>query len=604
MRAEERITGIPSAETLGRPLWEVQLRLVPEEKRTPDLGRIAAERIERAFEEGPGPKRLLEQEIQRPDGSRRFIQSVVFVIETDDRILACGIVRDLTERVELERDLAAEKRKFQSVVESTPDMIARLDKGLRYIYVSPSVLLGSGLRSDSILGKTISELGLPPDLGEKWQRAVETVFATGRQMHFEAGYNTPAGLRYFASSIVPEFSEGGQVETILVVARDITDRKRGEDELRESEDRFRKFFELGLVGMAIESPTGEWIEVNDRLCDIYGYSRDELVHLHWRDITYPDDLDKDLREFNMLVQGAIDHYVLEKRYIRKDGRIIYCTISVRGSRRNNHLAFIYVIVVDITAQKEAETELAQAKEHLEAKVAQRTRQLQLSKERLEAEVVERKRAEKDVRELAHRLIRIQEEERLNTAKELHDDIGQLLTYVRLQLDAIHRISQEPATRQIEEIQDTIAKTVQQVRNLSSSLRPAVLDGLGLLPALDWLIGQYTAKTGITVNFRRGEGIPTIPDTVSLVAFRVVQEALTNVAKHAHVQEVDVSARFHSGVLLLEISDKGAGFDPASATLSAGIAGMRERVRQAGGRFAVRSKPGAGTTVSAQLPVSI
>ena len=207
--------------------------------------------------------------------------------------------------------------------------------------------------------------------------------------------------------------------------------------------------------------------------------------------------------------------------------------------------------------------------------------------------------------LSQRLIEVQEEERRHIARELHDEIGQQLTGLKLLLDTIRGRPVQVALERLAEAHELIEDLVARVRRLSLDLRPAMLDDLGLLPALLWLFDRYTGQTGVRVNFDH-EGLEQrVPETLETAAYRIVQEALTNVARHAGVNEVTVHAGRNGGAVKLQIVDHGAGFDcngAPSARVGDGLAGMRERVALLGGRMTIESAPGAGTRLTAEFPL--
>jgi signal transduction histidine kinase len=208
--------------------------------------------------------------------------------------------------------------------------------------------------------------------------------------------------------------------------------------------------------------------------------------------------------------------------------------------------------------------------------------------------------------LSRRLVELQEAERRHIARELHDEIGQVLTGLQLVLEMGTRVTTAAARRGIGEAKALVHELISRVRELSLDLRPAMLDDLGLLPALLWHIERYTAQTKVKVTFEHAGLETRFSPEAETAAYRIVQEALTNVARHAAVDRATVVLGVTQDMLCLQIQDTGVGFDPHAALLSetsSGLAGMRERATLLGGRLVVESVPGAGTRVTAELPLS-
>jgi PAS domain S-box-containing protein len=225
------------------------------------------------------------------------------------------------------------------------------------------------------------------------------------------------------------------------------------------------------------------------------------------------------------------------------------------------------------------------------------------------DVTERRRDEETLRTLSRRLLTAQEEERRRLARELHDEVGQVLTAVKIQLQSLLRAGTggtPPSAARLQGAVDSVDHAIGGLRVLAFNLRPAILDDLGLSAALRWQGDRFAAETGteVTLNIDRLDG--RLPTEVETACFRVAQEALTNVARHAHATRVDIELRRgpqeDPDALGLRIRDNGAGFELPDARRRMaeggcmGLSGMEERVRLAGGRFEVRSQPGRGTSI--------
>lgn len=260
-------------------------------------------------------------------------------------------------------------------------------------------------------------------------------------------------------------------------------------------------------------------------------------------------------------------------------------------------------------RKRGEEALRRAHDELEQRVRERTAELSSANAMLVEQIAERRRAEEELRKLSHKLVDVQESERRDIARELHDEIGQLLTGLKLALETSPLLKNGEAKKEMEQTRAIVNELMARVRDLSLNLRPAMLDDLGLLHALLWRFERYAAQTGIRVisNLEGLKGIEgeRMRPEVELAAYRIIQEALTNVARYAGVGEVKVNVAADAENLSIQVIDHGRGFLPKAALASgdsSGLAGMRERARLLGGSLTIDAAPGAGTTLTALLPI--
>ncbi|MFM8320841.1 MAG: histidine kinase [Chloroflexota bacterium] len=231
----------------------------------------------------------------------------------------------------------------------------------------------------------------------------------------------------------------------------------------------------------------------------------------------------------------------------------------------------------------------------------------ISNARLFREVNE---SHESLRLLSKQLVNAQEAEKRRLARELHDEVGQMLTSLNLNLGAINQglEAPQPSRRQVhEQIEQTrqmVDHLLQQVRDMSLDLRPSILDDLGLLPAVLALTDRYTAQTGVQVALRHNDLARRCPPEIETAAFRMIQEALTNVARHAQVETVAVRLLSGPLSLVVQVEDNGGGFDPEQVRrlASSGLSGMQERVRLCGGSLQIEAHPGRGACLTAEFPL--
>jgi two-component system, NarL family, sensor histidine kinase UhpB len=221
------------------------------------------------------------------------------------------------------------------------------------------------------------------------------------------------------------------------------------------------------------------------------------------------------------------------------------------------------------------------------------------------DVTDKKHAEDELRALSNKLVDTQETERRTIARELHDQIGQSLTVLKLMIGQAARSPGDKAAAVLNESQTVVTELIQQVREMSLRLRPSMLDDLGLLPTLLWHFEKFTNQTHIRIQFEHSGLERQLPPEVNTAVYRIIQEALTNIARYAKVDEARVEISVSEDLLVLEIADRGSGFDPEKlvANASTGLSGMRERAHLLGGRLTIDTKPGQGTWLTAELPLS-
>jgi two-component system sensor histidine kinase UhpB len=336
---------------------------------------------------------------------------------------------------------------------------------------------------------------------------------------------------------------------------------------------------------------------NDGAVRLYGWTNREAdgayIHEFLRTV-FPKPLEEIKREF--LAKG---HWAGELIHTTRNGDRI--TVSSRWTLLRDASGVpkgSLELNTDITEQKRVQDVLKATHEELECRVMERTAALSEANARL--------------RVLSSRLMEIQESERRAIARDLHDEIGQALTAIKLNL---RELGQSPklstdtaAEKQIIDSLEILDQVLQHIRNLALDLRPSMLDELGLVPALRWYAGRQAERAGWELNFQ-ADGILTRPSpSVEISCFRLTQEALTNVARHAEAKKVSVRLEMRGRELDVVIRDDGKGFDPhriregAHAGSTVGLSGMEERVRLLGGQISVTSAHDAGTEIHATFPV--
>lgn len=283
------------------------------------------------------------------------------------------------------------------------------------------------------------------------------------------------------------------------------------------------------------------------------------------------------------------------------------------ARRNGHWEML-----ETPELMHTKAEVSRLNEQLEQRIAKRTGELAATNQALRQEIAERKRAEAErtrlfaqvhasheqLQILSRQLLLAQEAERHALARELHDEIGQQLTALSLMLAITPQLPPDLAQARLAEAEALVRNLIEQVRNLALDLRPAMLDDLGLVPALVWMFERYSMQTHVAVQFEQHDmHEQRFAPGVETTAYRIVQEALTNVARHAGVTEVIVRLWTDGDMLSMVIADQGSGFDPQAVRTarSIGLTGMAERATLLGGELTIESAAGVGTRVTAVVP---
>jgi len=346
-----------------------------------------------------------------------------------------------------------------------------------------------------------------------------------------------------------------------------------------SEEQFRSTFEQAAVGIAHVSPLGRFLRINDRFCDIVGYTREEMLARTFQDITHPDDLDADLEHMRQLLGGESLTYSMEKRYLRKDGETVWVnlTVSLLRNRAGDPRWFVSV-VEDITKRKTAEVRVRVYQERLRA--------------------------------LAAELTVTEERERLRVAGELHDGAVQPLTWARMSLDSAKRsaVTHEQATA-LGEVSNFLRKTTLEINQIAADLSSPLLNELGLAPAIsEWMTEQVSQRVEIEtelVDQRDEDDREDLDDTMRAILFRNVRELLANVVQHAQATKVVVVLKRSGDRLELAICDNGIGCDAAKAlkggTGGFGLFAIWERMADLGGSLEVDSAPGKGFIATLVMP---
>ena len=368
------------------------------------------------------------------------------------------------------------------------------------------------------------------------------------------------------------FSES-ELELSLTIARQLAvgiERKHAEEALRESEERFHAILRQATAGIVRKDAEGKLIFINQAFCNMLGYTESELLGKTIWQLTHNDDLEENKRLYDRtMIEGT--PFKLEKRLIRRDGSILWVDVSVSPimdatGRPESAVA----VEVDITGRKQAEEALRDINIQLETRVQNRTVKLQEANQSLLNEIAERQKAEEALHEsgkrlqiLSQRLVEVQEEERRAIARELHDSVGQSLSALNINLvildNQISNSANEQIRTRLNNSMQLTAETISLVRDVMSDLRPSVLDDYGLEAALQSYLDQFKSRYAIKILFEKpDQPIRRLGSSIEMTFLRIAQEALLNIARHAHADQVNLSLEPNGNTVRLIVQDNGSG----------------------------------------------
>jgi PAS domain S-box-containing protein len=359
---------------------------------------------------------------------------------------------------------------------------------------------------------------------------------------------------------------------------DVTERKQAEDVILKTNARFQ------IVSKATSDIVWDWDLVKDTIWWNDNYyenmkyeKRGELLTSEdWYSNIHPDDMDRVKRNTKSAFQSTSNIWRDEYRYKKSDGSYLY--FFDRGLiMRDDKGKAVRMIgsMEDVTDRIQTEKEL--------------------------------KESYKEIRELTDHLQNIREEERTHMAREIHDELGQQLTVMKMDVSWLSgklKNTDDVVNNRVKELIQLLDNTVKTVRRISSELRPSLLDDLGLIAAIEWHLKDFERRVAIKTLLTAPEKEISLPDKTKTALFRIFQESLTNVARHAEANKIDVTIENVNGHCILTITDDGKGFDEYKTAdkKTLGILGMKERTAMIGGSYEIHSNPGKGTTVKVDVPL--
>jgi PAS domain S-box-containing protein len=558
----EKLWGLKPEEMLGKSPFDL---LPPEDREQVIKSFSASSQSQSSF---------MNMEIRSFDSSRQVkfleITGVPFFDHESNIGGYRGISRDITERKQLEEFLHMEKENFRHSLDDSPLGVRIVTMEGNTIYANQAIINIYGYDSLGELQKTpLKDRYTPESYVEaqerKRQRESGDLSATDYEISIVRKNGEIRHLQVYRNEVL-----WNDIKQFQVIYKDITERKLAEEMLRKSELKYRNLIEQAPDIIFIVDAKGNLLHVNKTGQKMLGYSEDELCKMKTVD-TYPTDemtiSRHRLIEMDKIREGGIMHF--ERLMRRKDGSLFPVEISVGALKDGN----AHAIIRDITERKQAEEEIRKSKKLLE--------------------------------DLHKHLNEILENERALISREIHDQIGQSLTALKLDLNWMNKyINTNPeAAAKLKGMIELVSNTIKDVQRISSDLRPGILDDLGLVSAIEWYCDEFEKRTGIKCILKL-DSADYGDSQINLSFFRVLQETLTNVIRHANASSVTIKLHHTQKGTTLDIMDNGIGItrEKVESAKSLGLIGMRERVREFGGKVGISSRKGQGTKLTIYIPM--
>jgi PAS domain S-box-containing protein len=500
---------------------------------------------------------------------------------------------------------------YSQLVDLSPDGIF-VSRNNAITFVNPAALhLFGATSSDQVIGQSPLRFFHPDRHAQIRERVRQLLMGKSVPAVEETIVRVDGSRRDV--EVIGTLFEDPPDKAIQVILRDITERKRTESALRESEER------LSLAFAGAQEGVWDWnletgaVVYSSQWRKMLGYGENEIEpHVSaWERLLHPDDREVVREVVDGVLRGERD-YTLEFRLRHRDGHYVH--VLSRGypvrRERDGVVARIVGTHFDLSERKRTEEALRRAREELEIRVEERTAELAQANAALLSEMLERERAERARTDLLSRLVFAQEDERRRIAREMHDQFGEQLTALGLRIRTIKdRCGNDPhLSPEVSALEQVAQQLDQDVDHLVWELRPTALDDLGLRAALANYVQDWSVRVGVRADLHtNGLSADRLTSEVETTLYRIAQEALNNIAKHARAENVDVILERRPDQVSLIIEDDGVGFEQGNTSTphqGFGLLGMQERAALVGATVQIESAAGEGTTIIVRMPIVV
>ena len=554
------------------------------------------------------PVRDLELNFRTSSGELRHILVSADLVELGGTPCLLTAGNDITGRKRAEEASRVSEERFRTMAEAVPSFLFETDAAGWNIWTSAGWCRFTGQTPEQVAGHGWADALHPDDRAanlDQWLHCME------QGVPFEAKQRlrrVDGGYAWVIARALPVRDGHGTVSRWVGSVTDVDDIVQAEEALRESEQRFRAIYDQTYEFIGLLTPDGILIDVNHTALAFRGLQRSDVIGKPFWETPWWD-ISQELREKvrTAIAKAATGEFVrLRAQHRAQDGAIEEIDFSMTPIMDQS--GKVIQIIPEgrrITALAKVQDELRQAKAELECRVQERTRELEQANAALLQQQEELRRQQQRLQDLTGKLLVAQESERRRIAQELHDDVTQRLAALTIDLRSL-RLQGSPVI-ELNQLHDRAKQLTTDVQRMSHQLHPSALDHLGLEEAVHDHVEEFAVRTGLAAQVVVRGLPPTIPVTQATCLYRVLQESLQNVQKHANATSVLIRLLTTAGGVGLRVHDDGRGFEDAPETArrnGLGLTSMAERVGVLQGTFRVKTKPGDGTEVHAWVPLAL
>jgi PAS domain S-box-containing protein len=522
-----------------------------------------------------GEKILSEAKILRRDGVKVDIEFNNSLISISGKLYMHTTARNLTERKKSERELFEFGERYQLLMENSGLGIGYYSIDGKILMFNQQAINNLGGKTGDYIGKNLTEV-FGKETGQVYIDRFILAAASEKPLKVEDHVDLDGKPGWYMSTITRILDQNGKVDGIQVIADNITERKITEDRIKTSEAEYRRLFDNSIMGISQTRPGGTFIRINKAYAELYGYPDTSTMMKEMSSsaklFSNPDDRKRVIEILDK--NGYMPPTELELN--KRNGEKFWALVSAKRVKNDaGKLLFIQAEHIDITEQKLMEEELRKSKKLLER--------------------------------LNQHLVEVRENERHQIALNLHDDLGQKLTAINLDIAWLKSrigVQSKSVREKFEEMSSMIKETVESIRETSSLLRPAILFDLGIVAATKSQLGSFEKQTGIKCHFYFEPEEFDLEDRLALILYRILQESLTNIARHSGASATEIELYIGRNKIEMIITDNGTGIenDKVNSLRSMGIAGMKERVKSVHGKITFIGERGSGTRVKVIIPI--